>query len=277
MTLIDGKQIAEKIKIELTQKVQQISSLPHLAAIIAGNAPASETYIAAKEHACNAVGIKSSIIRLSESTTENELLYRVAQLNDDDSITGFIVQLPLPEHINSDKVLLSIAPSKDVDGFHPENLGKMLTEQDCFLPATPFGIVQLLEHYNIKTESKDCVIIGRSNIVGSPLSILLSRKKYNCTVTLCHSKTKNLAEKCRNADILIAAIGKPHFVTADMVKDGATVIDVGIHRIGGKITGDVDFENVAPKCSYITPVPGGVGVMTVVSLLQNVITAALKK
>jgi methylenetetrahydrofolate dehydrogenase (NADP+)/methenyltetrahydrofolate cyclohydrolase len=276
MTLIDGKQIAEKIKIELIEKVQQISAVPHLVAIIVGNDSASETYVAAKERACNAVGIKSSIIRLPESTTENELLYKVAQLNDDNSVTGFIVQLPLPEHINSNKVLLSIAPSKDVDGFHPENLGKMLTEQNCFLPATPFGVVQLLEHYNIETEGKDCVIVGRSNIVGSPLSVMLSRKKYNCTVTLCHSKTKSLVEKCRNADILIAAIGSAHFVTADMVKDGATVIDVGIHRIDGKIIGDVDFENVAPKCAYITPVPGGVGAMTVVSLLQNVVTATLK-
>jgi methylenetetrahydrofolate dehydrogenase (NADP+)/methenyltetrahydrofolate cyclohydrolase len=276
MTLIDGKFIAEKIKFELAEKVRQIFKTPHLVAVIVGNSPASETYVAAKERACKAVGIKSSVIRLPENTSEIELIYCVEQLNADSEVTGFIVQLPLPEHINSDKILLAIAPNKDVDGFHPENLGKMLTEQDCFLPATPFGVVQLLEAYNIETEGKDCVIVGRSNIVGSPLSVMLSRKKYNSTVTLCHSRTKNLAEKCRNADILVAAIGKKHFITADMVKDGAVVIDVGIHRIDGKIVGDVDFENVAPKCSYITPVPGGVGAMTVVSLLQNVVKAALK-
>lgn len=281
MKLIDGKKIAEEIKKEIAEKTAAIidsgKEPPHLAAILVGEEAASLTYIASKEKSCKAVGITSSIYRYPVGISEESLLEAVDFLNNDDDINGFIVQLPLPKHINADKVLQRISPAKDVDGFHPVNMGRLALGLPSYLPATPAGIMLLLEKSGIETEGKHCVILGRSNIVGTPLSLLMSRKSNpgNSTVTLCHSKTKNLAEITRQADILIAAIGSPGFVKADMVREGAVVIDVGIHRIedssekGYHITGDVDFEAVAPKCSFITPVPGGVGPMTIVSLLLN--------
>jgi len=258
---------------------------PHLAAVLVGTDPASETYVASKERACKEVGFTSSIYKLSEQITEKELLKTIDFLNNDEDVDGYIVQLPLPKHINTDNVISAIDPKKDVDGFHPQNVGRMVMDMPCFLPATPAGIMTLLERSNIETEGKNCVVLGRSNIVGTPMAILLSRnsKKANGTVTLCHSRTKNLKEICLTADILVAAIGKPEFVTADMVKEGAVVIDVGIHRVddnsekGYKIVGDVKFEEVAPKSSFITPVPGGVGPMTIVSLLSNTLKATKKE
>lgn len=286
MKLIDGKLIANKIKEEIKKEVAELLDsghhAPHLAAVLVGEDPASQTYVASKEKACHEVGFISSLYKYPETLTEKELLEVVDFLNVDPEIDGFIIQLPLPKHINTEHVLMHINPNKDVDGFHPENVGKMATGMDAFLPATPAGIMELLKRYDIETVGKNCVVLGRSNIVGTPMSILMSRKGYpgDATVTLCHSKTQNLKEICLQADILIAAIGKPHFVTEDMVKEGAVVIDVGIHRLpsnetksGFKLTGDVDFENVSKKCSYITPVPGGVGVMTIVSLLQNTLKA----
>jgi methylenetetrahydrofolate dehydrogenase (NADP+) / methenyltetrahydrofolate cyclohydrolase len=285
MQLIDGKKIATDIKRELAAKSAEIidrgDRAPHLAAIIVGEDPASQSYVNGKEKACKDVGFTSTIYRLEESTTEKQLLEIIDFLNKDDEVDGFIVQLPLPAHIQVDKVIERIDPAKDVDGFHPVNLGKMVIGQPRFLPATPFGIMQLLERSKIQTEGKHCVVLGRSNIVGTPISIMLSRKSNpgNCTVTLCHTKTPNLKEIAASADILIAAMGQPEFVTAGMVKEGAVVIDVGIHRIldgspkGYHIIGDVKFDEVSPKCSYITPVPGGVGVMTVVSLLMNTFKA----
>jgi len=285
MQLIDGKKIAAEIKSELAEKSAAIidrgERVPHLAAILIGDDPASQSYVSSKEKACQEVGFTSTLYRLEENTTEKKLLEIIDFLNSDDEVDGFIVQLPLPKHIAADKVINRINPSKDVDGFHPESLGKMVTGQPTFLPATPYGIMQMIERTGIETEGKHCVVLGRSNIVGTPISILLSRKATpgNCTVTLCHTKTPNLKEIATTADILIAAMGQPEFVTADMVKEGAVVIDVGIHRIldtspkGYHIVGDVKFEEVAPKCSYITPVPGGVGVMTVVSLLMNTLRA----
>ncbi|MBW6492443.1 MAG: bifunctional 5,10-methylene-tetrahydrofolate dehydrogenase/5,10-methylene-tetrahydrofolate cyclohydrolase [Lentimicrobium sp.] len=281
MNLIDGKKIAAEIKKEIAIKTAAIidagNEPPHLAAILVGEDAASQTYVASKERSCKEVGITSSIYRYPANISEEHLLEAVDFLNNDDDVNGFIVQLPLPKHINSDKVLQRIAPAKDVDGFHPVNMGRLALGLPSYLPATPAGIMLLLKKSGIETEGKHCVILGRSNIVGTPLSLLMSRKSNpgNCTVTLCHSKTKNLGEIARQADILVAAIGVPGFVKADMVKDGAVVIDVGIHRIedssekGYYITGDVDFEAVAPKCSFITPVPGGVGPMTIVSLLLN--------
>ncbi|MCL2681945.1 MAG: bifunctional methylenetetrahydrofolate dehydrogenase/methenyltetrahydrofolate cyclohydrolase FolD [Bacteroidales bacterium] len=289
MKLIDGKAIANAVKSEIANEVRKMidaeQKVPHLAAVLVGNDPASETYIASKERACKEVGFTSSIYKLSEQTTENELLKTIDFLNNDDEVDGYIVQLPLPKHIDTNKIISAIDPKKDVDGFHPQNVGRMVMDMPCFLPATPAGIMTLLERSNIETEGKHCVVLGRSNIVGTPAAILLSRnsKKANCTVTLCHSRTKNLKELCLSADILIAAIGKPEFVTADMVKDGVVVIDVGIHRVednsekGYKITGDVKFDEVAPKCSFITPVPGGVGPTTIVSLLTNTLKAAKKE
>jgi methylenetetrahydrofolate dehydrogenase (NADP+)/methenyltetrahydrofolate cyclohydrolase len=284
MTLIDGKIVASTLKNQIADQCKKILQedrrAPHLAAIIIGNDPASETYISAKEKACKEVGITSSIVRLNADVSEADLLHNIEIVNNNDNIDGLLVQLPLPKHINTNKILEAINPAKDVDGFHPVNVGKMVLEEDCFLPATPFGVVQLLKHYGIQTDGKNCTIVGRSSIVGTPLSIMLSRKSHNATVTLCHSYTKDLKDKCLSADILIAAIGKPGFITEDMVKQGATVVDVGIHRIedkntdkGYRIVGDVDFDNVAPKCNYITPVPGGVGAMTIVCLLHNVIKA----
>lgn len=289
MKLIDGKFIAGEIKKELVKETAEIIDKglnpPHLVAIIVGNDPASQTYVASKEKACKEVGFTSSVYKHSNKITENELLEIIDFINKDDEIHGLIVQLPLPEHISPDRVIQRINPLKDVDGFHPENIGKMILGLPTYLPATPYGIIQLLERYNIKTEGKNCVVLGRSNIVGTPISILMSRKAYpgNSTVTICHSRTKNLKEICLTADILIAAIGSPEFVTADMVKKDAVVIDVGIHRVkssetksGFKLKGDVKFDEVSRKCSFITPVPKGVGPMTIVSLLKNTLEAAKK-
>ncbi len=285
MELIDGKKIAEEIKREIARKSAVIidaeQTPPHLAAILVGNDPASETYIASKEKACRAVGFTSSVYRYPAEISEQQLLEAVDFLNNDEEVHGFIVQLPLPRHIDANKVIERINPAKDVDGFHPVNVGRLALGLPSYVPATPAGIVLLLENYGIETEGKHCVVLGRSNIVGTPVSLLMSRKAVpgNCTVTLCHSKTTNLAEITRQADILIAAIGQPGFVTGDMVKEGVVVVDVGIHRIednsekGYHITGDVDFKSVAPKSSYITPVPGGVGLMTIVSLLLNTLKA----
>ncbi len=289
MELIDGKKISAEIKQELAEEVSHLRAkgkkIPHLAAILVGNDPASETYVASKVKACKEVGFKSTELRYPADITEKELLEVVKTLNEDTDVDGYIVQLPLPSHIAEQKILLAIDPDKDVDGFHPCNVGKMVTGLPAYLPATPAGIVELLKRYRIDTRGKHCVVIGRSNIVGTPVSILMSRKeKYaDCTVTLCHSRTQNIAEITRQADILIVAIGVPHFVKADMVKEGAVVVDVGIHRVasektksGFRLIGDVAFDEVAPKCSYITPVPGGVGPMTIVSLLQNTLLAAKK-
>lgn len=286
MQLLDGRSTSEQIRKELAEAVQQRKKegkkIPHLAAILVGNDGGSLTYVAAKVKACEQIGFESTLIRYDDSVPEEILLAKVQSLNEDKSIDGFIVQLPLPKHIDELKITQAIDPMKDVDGFHPVNLGKMILNLPGFLPATPAGIVELIRRNNIKTESKKCVIIGRSNIVGTPLSIMLGRNADpgNCTVTLAHSKTKNLHEICQSADILIAAIGQPDFVTAQMVKDGAVVIDVGTTRIedttrarGWRLKGDVKFDEVAPKCSYITPVPGGVGPMTIASLMINTLKA----
>lgn len=292
MKLIDGKLIASKVKEEIKKEVALLLDTdhraPHLAAVLVGEDPASQTYVASKEKSCREVGFISSVYKYPATLSEKELLEIISFLNTDPEIDGFIIQLPLPKHINTDRVLLQMNPEKDVDGFHPVNIGRMTAGMDTFLPATPAGIMELLKRYEIETVGKNCVVLGRSNIVGTPMAVLMSRKGYpgypgDATVTLCHSKTQNLKEICRQADILIAAIGKPHFVTEDMVKEGAVVIDVGIHRVeskesksGYKLIGDVDFDNVSKKCSYITPVPGGVGVMTIVSLLQNTFKAYKK-
>lgn len=286
MELIDGKKISAQIKQELADEVARLKAegkkVPHLVAVLVGNDAASETYVASKVKACREVGFKSTELRYSADMTEEQLLEVVGKLNADTDVDGYIVQLPLPKHISEQKILLAIDPDKDVDGFHPCNVGKMVTGLPTYLPATPAGIVELLKRYHIPTQGKHCVVIGRSNIVGTPMSVLMSRKaEYaDCTVTICHSRTHNIKEYTLQADILIVALGKPHFVTADMVKEGAVIVDVGIHRIasdktksGFRLVGDVDFESVAPKCSYITPVPGGVGPMTIVSLLQNTLKA----
>lgn len=289
MKLIDGKLVAEKIKEELkveTSRLIDSGVEPHLAAVLVGEDPASQTYVRNKEKACQEVGIISSIYRLSASTSEKELLALVDFINKDPEVHGLIVQLPLPSHINASKVTQSVRPEKDVDGFHPVNIGRMVQGLPTYISATPFGILKLLEHYKIQTEGKHCVILGRSNIVGTPMAILMSRKAYpgNATVTICHSKTQNLKKITSDADILISAIGQPAFVTADMVKEGAVVIDVGIHRVpsdktesGYRLIGDVKFDEVSKKASMITPVPGGVGVMTIVSLLLNTLKAAKKE
>jgi methylenetetrahydrofolate dehydrogenase (NADP+)/methenyltetrahydrofolate cyclohydrolase len=290
MILLDGIKTSNDIKDEISLKVaelrQQGKKAPHLAAIIVGENGASLTYVNAKVKACEKVGFDSTLIRLPEETTEAELLAKIAELNTNDNIDGFIVQLPLPKHINEHKVTLAVAPNKDVDGFHPENLGRMILNLPGFLPATPYGIIQLLDRYNIETAGKECVVIGRSHIVGSPMSILMARntKVGNCTVTLTHSRTKNLADYTKRADIIIVALGKPEFLTADMVKEGVVIVDVGITRIddptkklGFKLLGDVKFDEVAPKCSYITPVPGGVGPMTIASLMMNTLDAVQAK
>jgi methylenetetrahydrofolate dehydrogenase (NADP+)/methenyltetrahydrofolate cyclohydrolase len=290
MKLLDGKeisaQIKEEIKAEVAAMIDNDIRPPHLAAILVGEDPASQTYVASKEKNCQSVGIISTAYRLSENTTEEELLKTIDFLNKDDEVDGFIVQLPLPKHLNEEKVIKLIDPTKDVDGFHPENIGKMVLGEDTYLPATPYGIMELLKRYDIDTAGKNCVVLGRSHIVGTPMSILMSRnsKPGNATVTLCHSRTENIKEIAAQADILIAAVGKPHFVTADMVKDGAIVVDVGIHRIedaskksGFRLIGDVDFEEVSKKASYITPVPGGVGLMTIAGLLLNTLKARKAK
>ncbi len=287
MELIDGKKIAAEIKQELADKVAELKSqgkrIPHLVAVLVGNDPASETYVASKVKSCKEVGFKSTEMRYSSDITEEQLLEVVDRLNRDEDVDGYIVQLPLPRHISEERILLAIDPDKDVDGFHPFNVGKMVTGLPTYLPATPAGIMELLARYHIETRGKHCVVIGRSNIVGTPMAVLMSRKDEHadCTVTICHSRTRNIQEITRQADILIVALGKPRFVTAEMVKEGAVVVDVGIHRVpsdktksGFRLIGDVDFEQVAPKCSYITPVPGGVGPMTIVSLLQNTLKAA---
>jgi len=290
MTKIDGKQLAITIKDEIAVEVAQLKAdgakTPHLAAVLVGADPASQVYVRNKVIACEKVGFKSTLIERDASTTEEELLAIVADLNRDEDIDGFIVQLPLPKHINEEAITLAIKPSKDVDGFHPINFGRMALGLPCYLPATPFGIMQMLDRYNIETSGKHCVILGRSNIVGTPMSVLLSRKAKvgNCTVTLTHSRTKNIAEETKRADIIIAAIGIPNFVTADMVKEGVVVIDVGINRVedasrkrGYRLVGDVDYEHVAPKSSYITPVPGGVGPMTITSLLMNTLKSSRRE
>lgn len=285
--IIDGKYTSDKIKKEIAQRVEEIvangGKRPHLAAILVGNDGASQTYVGHKERACKEVGFDSTVLRFEDSITEAELLDVIAELNSDDHVDGMIVQLPLPKHIDEQKVIEAIHPEKDVDGFHPANVGKMMLGLPTMLPATPAGIMCLLEEYNVETKGKNCVIIGRSNIVGRPLANLLSQKgKYaDCTVTVCHSNTKNIEEHTKNADIIVAALGKAGFLKGDMVKEGAVVIDVGITRVpdstkksGYRLSGDCDYETVAPKSSYITPVPGGVGPMTIVSLMLNTLKSA---
>lgn len=287
MTILDGKKtsndIKEEIAVEVAQLIADSGKKPHLAAILVGSDGASQTYVNAKVKACEKVGFESTLIRLEASVSEEELLAEVEKINQNDDIDGLIVQLPLPKHIDEMKVTETILPEKDVDGFHPANVGRMALHLPTFLPATPAGIVELLKRYKVETSGKHCVVIGRSHIVGSPMSILMARNSYpgNATVTLTHSRTQNLKEICLTADILIVALGRAEFVTADMVKEGACVIDVGITRVksdktksGWKLKGDVAYEEVAPKCSAITPVPGGVGPMTIAMLLQNTLLAA---
>lgn len=290
MILIDGKKISldlqEEIALEVKSLISKGKKPPHLAAILVGDDPASQTYVKNKVKACENVGFKSTLIQFEANISEQKLLLKIEELNNDNDLDGYIVQLPLPRHISEQKIIEAIKPSKDVDGFHPINVGRMVLNLPTYVSATPFGIVQLLERYKIPTDGKHCVVIGRSHIVGSPMSILMAKNTNlsNCTVTLCHSHTKNLKEHTLNADIIIAAIGKPNFVTADMVKDGAVIIDVGINRVddaslakGFKLVGDVKFDEVSLKASYITPVPGGVGPMTIASLLKNTLIAAKKE
>lgn len=287
MTIIDGKKVSDDIKSEIAAEVERMVSeghkRPHLAAILVGHDGGSETYVANKVKACERCGFKSSLIRFEDDITEERLLEEIARLNNDDDVDGFIVQLPLPRHINEQHVIDAIDYRKDVDGFHPINVGRMSIGQPCFLPATPAGIIELLRRYEIPTRGKKCVVLGRSNIVGKPVAMLMLRKGEpgNATVSVCHSATPDIKEQCRQADIIIAALGQPGFVTEDMVKDGAVIVDVGTTRVpdasrksGFRLSGDVDFEHVAPKCSYITPVPGGVGPMTIVSLMLNTLAAA---
>lgn len=288
MILIDGKKTAEDIKGEIAEQVKQMVAdgkrAPHLAAVLVGHDGGSETYVAFKIKDCEEVGFRSSLVRFEDNVTEDELIAKVHELNNDPDLDGFIVQLPLPKHISEKRIIEAIDPRKDVDGFHPVNVGRLVLGIPTFLSATPYGIVELLKRYRIPTSGKNCVIVGRSNIVGRPLSILMSQKGVNATVTVAHSQTKDLEKVCAEADILIAALGSPEFITANMVKEGAVVIDVGTTRVnapetksGWRLKGDVKFDEVAPKCSYITPVPGGVGPMTRVSLLLNTLLAAKKK
>ena len=290
MVLIDGKKISLELQSEIALEVKELiakgKKQPHLAAILVGDDPASQTYVSSKVKACENVGFKSTLIRFEANVSEHQLLSKIEELNNDNDIDGYIVQLPLPRHISEQKIIEGIKPSKDVDGFHPINVGRLVLNLPTYVSATPFGIVTLLERYNIPTEGKHCVVIGRSNIVGSPMSILMAKNTNlaNCTVTLCHSKTKDLKEHTLQADIIIAAIGRPNFVTADMIKEGAVVIDVGINRVdddtkksGFKLVGDVQFDEVSKKAGYITPVPGGVGPMTIASLLKNTLIAAKKE
>ncbi|MBQ5775855.1 MAG: bifunctional methylenetetrahydrofolate dehydrogenase/methenyltetrahydrofolate cyclohydrolase FolD [Bacteroidaceae bacterium] len=289
MQLIDGKSIAAQIKQEIADEVKEIVAAggkrPHLAAVLVGHDGGSESYVAHKVQACEQCGFKSTLLRFDETITEEELLAEIAKLNNDDDVDGFIVQLPLPRHIREQKVIEAIDYHKDVDGFHPINVGRLSIGLPCFVSATPSGIIELLRRYNIDTKGKHCVVLGRSNIVGKPVASLMMQKSNpgNATVTVCHSGTPNIKEICRTADIIIAAMGCPNFVTADMVKEGAVVIDVGTTRLpsadspkGWKLTGDVCFDEVAPLCSYITPVPGGVGPMTIVSLMRNTLLAGQK-
>ncbi len=289
MTLIDGKAISEQIKqeiaAEVAERVARGEKRPHLAAILVGHDGGSETYVAGKVKACEVCGFTSSLIRFESDVTEETLLAEIERLNQDADVDGFIVQLPLPRHINEQRIIEAIDYRKDVDGFHPINVGRLAIGLPCFVSATPNGILQLLKRYNIETSGKKCVILGRSNIVGKPMATLMMQKAYpgDATVTVCHSRSKDLVKECREADILIAAMGQPNFVKADMVKEGAVVIDVGTTRVpdatrksGFKLTGDVKFDEVAPRCSYITPVPGGVGPMTIVSLMMNTLLAGTK-
>ena len=289
MTLIDGKAISEQIKqeiaAEVAERVARGEKRPHLAAILVGHDGGSETYVANKVKACEACGFTSSLIRFESDVTEETLLAEIERLNQDTDVDGFIVQLPLPRHINEQRIIEAINYRKDVDGFHPINVGRLSIGLPCFVSATPNGILQLLKRYNIETSGKKCVILGRSNIVGKPMATLMMQKANpgDATITVCHSRSKDLIKECQEADILIAAMGQPNFVTADMVKEGAVVIDVGTTRVpdatrksGFKLTGDVKFDEVAPKCSYITPVPGGVGPMTIVSLMMNTLLAGTK-
>lgn len=285
MVILDGKKISQEIKKEISETVKSIIAsgkpAPHLAAILAGNDGASETYVGHKEKDCHEVGFRSTVLRFPDSVSRNELLSEISRLNDSDDITGLIVQLPLPKHISEKEIIEAINPAKDVDGFHPVNVGKMVTGLPAFVSATPYGIIELMKRYAIETAGKNCVVLGRSNIVGRPMANLLSQKAYpgDCTVTVCHSRTKNIREICVNADIIVAALGVPEFLTADMVKEGAVVIDVGITRVkadnknGFRLVGDVKFDTVSEKASFITPVPGGVGPMTRVALLKNTLKA----
>jgi methylenetetrahydrofolate dehydrogenase (NADP+) / methenyltetrahydrofolate cyclohydrolase len=290
MQILDGKIVSQHVKDLLKTKTDLLKKegkkVPHLAAILIGNNGASETYVASKVKTCNEIGFKSTLLRFDENMTENDLVSAIEKLNNDKDVDGILVQLPLPKQISEEKIISLIHPDKDVDGFHSVSIGKLVQGLPSFIPATPYGIMLMLEHYKIETSGKHAVVIGRSNIVGRPMSILLSQNTYpgNCTVTVCHSRTTNLKEICLQADIIVAALGKPGFLTADMVKEGAVVIDVGITRVpdatkksGFAIKGDVDFENVAPKCSYITPVPGGVGLMTIGALMMNTFNASQQK
>lgn len=290
MQILNGKDasqaIRDSLKLEMAQMAAQGKQVPHLVAVLVGNNGASETYVASKVKACQEVGFKSTLIRLEENISSLKLLDVIVDLNKDPDVHGILVQLPLPKHISEEEVINTIDPNKDVDGFHPNNIGRMILGHPTFIPATPYGIMLLLEHYKIETKGKHAVVVGRSNIVGRPISILLSenRPQGNCTVTICHSHTKNIKEICQSADIIIAALGRPLFITADMVKEGAVIVDVGITRVpdsskksGYRIAGDVDFENVAPKCSFITPVPGGVGPMTIAALMKNTFKACALK
>ncbi len=285
MIILDGKKTSNDIKAEIAESVKEITAKgsrpPHLAAVIVGDDGASLTYVGSKVRACKRVGFESTLIKLPETISENELLEKVKELNNDEKIDGYIVQLPLPKHIDSQKILMAVDADKDVDGFHPTNFGKMALSLPTFISATPFGIMELLKRYNVETSGKNTVVIGRSDIVGRPISILMSQKSNpgNSTVTLAHSRTKNIEDLTKQADIIISALGVPNFVNAEMIKDGAVIVDVGITRVadgsekGYKIVGDVDFENVSKKSSYITPVPGGVGPMTIAMLLKNTILA----
>jgi methylenetetrahydrofolate dehydrogenase (NADP+)/methenyltetrahydrofolate cyclohydrolase len=288
MQLLDGKLVSAHIKEEIKKQVQEIIAAgkraPHLVAILVGENPASQAYVASKVKNCGELGFESTLVKYDADVAEDVLLNKIKEFNQNQLVDGILVQLPLPKHISEDKVIETIHPSKDVDGFHPVNLGKMMLSLPTFIPATPYGILLMLQHYGIKTTGMNCVVIGRSNIVGTPMSLLLSRNAEpgNCTVTLCHSKTKNMKEICQAADIIIAAIGQPKFVTADMVKPGAIIVDVGINRVessetksGFRLVGDVDFENVKDICSFITPVPGGVGLMTICALMKNTLLANL--
>lgn len=284
MTIIDGKAVSQTLKNQMREQVATMTRKPSLVAILVGNDGASETYVGHKEKACAEIGFRSEVLRLPAQTSQQELLEHIARLNADDKVDGFIVQMPLPKHIDEQKVIEAIDPRKDVDGFHPVNVGRMVIGLPAYVSATPLGICNLLKHYNIPTSGKSCAVIGRSNIVGRPMANLLSSKEFDCTVTVCHSRTANLKEICSSSDIIVAALGRAEFVTADMIKPGAVVIDVGITRIasdktknGWKLVGDVKYDEVAPLCSYITPVPGGVGPMTIVSLMQNTLLAANKE
>ena len=288
MQIIDGKATAQQIKAEIAEEVNNIvakgGKRPHLAAILVGHDGGSETYVKNKVLACEACGFKSSLIRFDDTVSEEELLAKVQELNADDDVDGYIVQLPLPRHIDEQKIIIAVDYRKDVDGFHPINVGRMAIGLPCFVSATPLGIITLLQRYGVKTSGKKCVVLGRSNIVGKPMAQLMMQKQYgDATVTVCHSHSATLKEECREADIVIAAIGQPNFVTADMVKPGAIVIDVGTTRVpdatrpsGSRLNGDVKYDEVAPKCSMITPVPGGVGPMTICSLMKNTLAAAQK-